>query len=136
MDECVFCKIANGEIESKKIYEDDDFFSFLDIKPVNIGHTLIIPKKHFLSLFEIPDELLAKMFIATKKLAKAVKSEVKAEGINIGMNNGSVAGQLVNHAHIHIIPRFKNDGHAHWRGNISHTEKEMEEISKKIKANL
>ena len=116
MDDCVFCKIIKGEIPADKIYENEDTFAFLDITPINPGHVLLISKKHYENLYDLPDELLSKMAPIIKKLAVAVKKGVNAEGINIGMNNERSAGQLVFHAHFHIIPRFPNDGHFHWKG--------------------
>jgi histidine triad (HIT) family protein len=115
-NDCVFCKIAKGEIPAEKVYEDDEFLGFLDITPINPGHVLLIPKEHHENLYELPDDLLAKMAPLIKKIALAVKNGVKAEGINIGMNNERPAGQLVYHAHFHIMPRFSTDNYRHWRG--------------------
>lgn len=116
-NDCVFCKIVKGEIPiHHKIYEDENCLGFLDITPINPGHVLLIPKEHHENLYEMPDDLLSKMAPIIKKLAVAVKGAVNAEGINIGMNNERPAGQLVFHAHFHIMPRFANDGHQHWHG--------------------
>ncbi|MFA6301110.1 MAG: HIT family protein [Candidatus Paceibacterota bacterium] len=131
MENCIFCKIAKGEIPSTKIYEDNDFFAFLDIKPVNLGHALLIPKTHVKNLYEFPEELLSKIGPVIKKLAIAVKNGTSADGINIGMNNDKAAGQLVFHAHFHIIPRFKDDGHVHWRGK-EHPADEAKNLAQKI----
>jgi histidine triad (HIT) family protein len=116
MDDCIFCKIIKGEIPCDKVYEDENCLAFLDITPINPGHTLLIPKKHYENLYELPDEILIKLAPVIKKLAVAIKKGVNAEGINIGMNNERTAGQLVPHAHFHIMPRFSNDSHIHWRG--------------------
>jgi len=113
---CIFCKIIRGELPALKVYENDTLIAFLDIQPVNKGHTLIIPKKHYRNLYNLPDEILGKIGILMRDLAIAIKKAVGAEGINIEMNNESLAGQLVDHAHIHIIPRFLNDGLRHWPG--------------------
>ncbi len=134
-ENCVFCKIARKEIPSDKIYEDKNFFAFLDATPVNPGHTLLIPKKHYENLYGLPDELLSKMAPIIKKMAIAVKKGADAEGINIGMNNEVAAGQIIPHAHFHIIPRFSGDGHRHWKGG-SYSKREAEEIAGKIKENL
>ena len=131
MNDCIFCKITKGEIPSQKIYEDENFFAFLDIKPVNLGHTLLIPKTHIKNLYEFPEELLSKTGPVIKKLAIAVKNGTNADGINLGMNNDEAAGQLVFHAHFHIIPRYKDDGHVHWGGK-EHSADEMKKISQKI----
>ena len=111
--DCVFCKIISGEIPCYKVYEDEDFLAFLDIYPVNMGHTLVIPKGHFENIFSLPDDVASKYFVVVKKIASVVKEVMNADGINIGMNNLSAAGQVVFHSHIHIIPRYKNDGLNH-----------------------
>lgn len=120
-----------GEIPSSKIYEDDDVYAFLDIGPVNHGHTLVIPKKHFETYLDIPDDVLCAMAKAVKKIAKAVKKAVNADGFNIGMNNGKHAGQAVFHAHIHITPRHKDDGLRLWPQG-EYGDGEMEETRLKI----
>lgn len=132
---CLFCKIINGEIPATKIHEDEYSYAFLDIKPINPGHTLLVPKKHFANLYEMPDEVLANLAPTIKKLGIAIKKAVSADGINIGMNNDSAAGQLVFHAHIHIIPRFKNDGYEHWHGT-PYQDNDIDEVAKKIISNL
>ena len=133
--DCVFCKIIAGEIPADKIYEDEDCLAFLDITPVNPGHSLLITKKHYENIYELPDEALKKLAPAIKKIAVAIKEGTGAEGINIGMNNEAAAGQIVPHAHFHIIPRFPNDGHRHWKGG-SYAEGEAEKIAEKIRAFL
>ena len=109
MEECIFCKITKGEIPAAKVYEDENVISFLDIMPANKGHCLIIPKKHYESLIDVPDEELSSMIKATKKVAKALSLSVGNGAFNMMMNNGKEAGQVVEHAHIHLIPRFKGD---------------------------
>ncbi len=133
--DCVFCKIISGEIPCYKVYEDEDFLAFLDIYPVNMGHTLVIPKGHFENIFSLPDDVASKYFVVVKKIASVVKEVMNADGINIGMNNLSAAGQVVFHSHIHIIPRYKNDGLNHW-GNKDVDKDEMNKILKKIKNKL
>ncbi|NOY35422.1 MAG: HIT family protein [bacterium] len=135
MIDCVFCKIVKGEIPADKIYEDGNCLAFLDVTPVNPGHTLLIPKKHYENLYELPDELLSKLAPIIKKLAVAVKKGTGADGINIGMNNEAAAGQIVPHAHFHIIPRFAGDGHEHWKGG-SYPTGEAEKTAEKIKLSL
>lgn len=117
MNDCIFCNIATGTIPSEKIYEDEDTFAFLDIHPINRGHTLVIPKAHYANIYETPDEVFAKVMHTVSFLAAKIKQAVGADGINIGINNDQAAGQLVFHLHAHIIPRFDGDGHAHWHGN-------------------
>src|SRR4051812_3172618 len=99
MNDCIFCKIIAGEIPATKIYEDDICLAFLDIQPVNPGHTLVIPKGHHKNILEIPDETLKHISTILKKLGKAVMEGTRAEGINVTINTGSIAGQTVFHAH-------------------------------------
>src|SRR3989344_1524369 len=101
---CVFCKIVNKEIPCMQIYEDADTFAFLSIKPIAPGHTLVIPKAHYTDIFSLPENQLHKIISLAQKTASVVKSAMQAEGINIGMNNGSAAGQEIFHVHFHIIP--------------------------------
>lgn len=136
MTECIFCKIIKGEIPCEKVYENDKIFAFLDIKPVNKGHTLVVPKEHFTDLFEMTDDVLSDVFVKVKKIAKTVMDAVKADGINIGMNNKPAAGQIVFHAHLHIIPRFTGDGLKHWPSKDATKEellKTREEIVKYLR---
>lgn len=106
---CIFCSIINGDIPSYKVYEDDIFLAFLDISQAEIGHTLVVPKKHFENFLEMDDETASKMIILVKEIANKVKNATHASGINILNNNGVSAGQSVNHIHFHIIPRYDND---------------------------
>ena len=107
---CIFCKIINGEIPSQKIYEDDDVLAILDISQANIGHTLVLPKKHFSNILEIEDYDYLKVMDKVKDIALAIKKAFNAEGINVLNNCGEAAGQTVNHFHVHVIPRNINDG--------------------------
>ena len=132
MNECIFCKIIKGDIPADKVYEDENHLAFLDINPINPGHTLLIPKEHHKDIYALPDSVLSGIAPIAKKIAIAVKQAVDAEGINIGMNNEKAAGQLVPHAHLHIIPRFSNDGHLHWHGK-PYTENEAQATAEKIK---
>lgn len=132
MTDCLFCKIISGEIPSTKVYEDDRCYAFLDINPVNIGHTLLVPKTHSENLYTVEDEDIAHIATVLKKLSVAVKKAISADGINIEMNNDPVAGQLIFHAHIHIVPRFEGDGFAHWHGARGYNDGEMKEVSEKI----
>lgn len=109
-DGCIFCKIVSGEIPSKKVYEDDNFIGILDINQVADGKTLFIPKKHYKTILDIPSSLGNEMLDGIKKITLKLINEGKAEGFNLLMNNFEVAGQVVPHAHIHILPRKKGDG--------------------------
>ena len=103
------CSIINGDIPSYKVYEDDDFLAFLDISQAELGHTLVIPKKHFDNFLEMDDKTAKELIVLVKKIANSVKLATNAKGINILNNNGLAAGQSVNHIHFHIIPRYDND---------------------------
>ena len=131
MNECIFCKIIKGEIPSNKVYEDEKVLAFLDIGPVNKGHTLVIPKKHAMNIFDIEQEDLNAVSEIVRKIAPAVKKAVNADGLNIMSSNGKAAGQLVMHSHIHIIPRFKDDGLKHWPQG-TYKEGEIEQVKEKI----
>jgi len=106
--DCIFCKIANGEIPSAALYEDDEFKVILDLGPLTKGHALILPKAHTANIYEAPDELVGKAFCLAKKMAKRMKSALGCDGVNIIQNNGEAAGQTVFHLHIHLIPRYKD----------------------------
>ena len=131
MENCIFCKIINKEIPASVIYEDADTLAFLDISPVNLGHTLVIPKKHFKNILETPEDVMAHMMKIVKKVSHGLEA-LKPDGINIKMNNREAAGQDVFHSHIHIIPRFTGDGFEPWRGKNKYKEGEKEEIAEKI----
>lgn len=107
---CIFCKIVSGEIPATKVYEDKNFIGILDANPRAEGHTLIIPKQHFKNFLDLPVSLGNEMLEAIKKISADLINQGKAEGFNIISNNFEVAGQLVPHAHIHIIPRKQGDG--------------------------
>lgn len=108
--DCIFCKIAKGEIPSATLYEDEDFRVMLDIGPASLGHTLILPKQHYADIYELPDELAEKVFVLAKKTARALQLGLNLEGLNILQNNGELAGQTVFHFHMHLIPRYQGDG--------------------------
>ena len=108
-DNCIFCKIINGEIPSNTIYEDDDFKVILDAGPASRGHSLILPKEHYANLFELDGEIAAKVLPLAKKLAAHMKDVLQCDGINVLQNNGEAAGQTVHHFHVHLIPRYEKD---------------------------
>lgn len=108
MEDCIFCKIIGGEIPSKKVYEDDKYIAFLDIRPFSMGHVLVLPKAHHSNIHEIPDELLSNMMPIVKKIAKKIEKELHPKGIVINQNNGESAGQSVMHFHIHIKPIYED----------------------------
>lgn len=133
MDDCVFCKIVSGDLPSSKLYEDDTVIAFLDIEPVNAGHTLIAPKEHYATPLETPDNLLAAILKTTKPVAAAISTALGAKGFNITFNNGEAAGQVVSHTHLHLIPRYDDDGLLLWPQS-PYPEGEQEKVAKKIRA--
>jgi len=135
MNDCLFCKIIKGEVSSAKVYEDENSFAFLDIMPNNPGHTLIVPKKHFNDIFDTPNEELCKITETVKKVSEAINAAIEPDGINIAMNNKAAAGQVIFHAHIHIIPRYKDDGYKPWPGK-KYKDGEEKEVAEKIKSQL
>lgn len=106
---CIFCKIANGEIPSATIYEDEDFRVILDLSPASKGHALILPKEHYVNLFELDDEKAGKVLVVAKKVITKMKEILNCNGYNLVQNNGEAAGQTVNHFHLHLIPRYEGD---------------------------
>jgi Diadenosine tetraphosphate (Ap4A) hydrolase and other HIT family hydrolases len=132
MDNCIFCKIANGVIPSATVYEDDSFRAILDIAPAHKGHVILLPKSHAANLFELDDEIAAKALPIVKKIACAVKAATGCDGINVLQNNGVAAGQSVFHLHIHIVPRFEGDGILPVWPQGSYAEGEAAEMAAKI----
>ena len=108
-EDCIFCKIAAGDIPSATIYEDSDFRVILDIEPASKGHALVLPKDHYANLYEVPEELASKALIVAKKVIEKMTDIVGCDGYNVLQNNGEVAGQTVFHFHMHLIPRYKDD---------------------------
>lgn len=104
--DCIFCKIAKGEVPSDKIYEDENVFVFLDASPVSKGHTLVIPKKHYPTIYDIPEDLLCDVMTVVKKVSLRLREKLKCEGLNIRQNNGELAGQTVHHLHFHLVPKY------------------------------
>ena len=110
MRDCIFCRIAAGEAPAVRVLETSAVVAFLDIAPVNYGHTLVIPKAHHQNLLDLPDALWAEMGQVCRRVARALRTGLSAQGFNIGMNNFAAAGQEVFHAHLHVIPRYYTDG--------------------------
>lgn len=129
---CIFCKIANGEIPSKTLYEDEKFRVILDLGPAARGHALILPKDHYANLYELPDETAGEVMKLAKKMATQMTERLGCEGFNLVQNNGELAGQTVFHFHMHLIPRYRDDGQKiGWKpGEVS--QEELEEIRKQV----
>ena len=109
-EDCLLCKIAKGEIHSATVYEDSHFTVILDVNPATKGHCLIIPKEHFDNIYDLDGETAGKLFALATCIARAMKDALKCDGLNLVQNNGEVAGQTVNHFHLHLIPRYEGDG--------------------------
>lgn len=133
-DDCIFCKIANGDIPSATVYEDKDFRVILDIAPAAKGHALILPKQHYDNLWELGEEEAAKILTIAAKVSKAQKAALSCDGINVLQNNGIAAGQSVFHYHMHLIPRYdKDEVNIPWK-SLSYEEGEAEKVCESIKA--
>jgi histidine triad (HIT) family protein len=133
MDDCIFCKIVKGEIPAYKVYEDEKVYAFLDINPLSKGHTLVLPKEHYVNVLDTPKELYGYMSEIVKKIAQKIEDEYKPEGILINQNNGRRAGQEIDHVHIHIKPIYEDTkvvGERSLRKQLS--EEEMTEIQKDL----
>lgn len=133
-EDCIFCKIAKGDIPSATIYETSDFRVILDVAPANKGHVLIITKEHFDNIFQMDAETAGKLFSLATVVARAIKEKTGCEGLNVLQNNGEVAGQTVHHFHLHLIPRFRNDGvNISWEPKRTVAE-EQQELAKAIRS--
>ncbi|MFP5239262.1 MAG: HIT family protein [Acidobacteriota bacterium] len=130
--DCLFCRIVRGEIPCAKVYENDAVLAFLDIAPVNKGHTLVIPKAHHADVYDLPPALGARLLEAVQAVGASFKGALGATGMNLGMNNGASAGQMVFHAHWHLIPRFDGDGLSLWPQKSYASIDEMSELARKI----
>ena len=131
-DDCIFCKIANGEIPSTTIYENSDFRVFFDINPASKGHCLIVPKQHYADVYELPGELAGEAMKLAKRMATHMTTVLNCDGFNIMQNNGEVAGQTVFHYHLHLIPRYKDAAPIlTWTQN-HFSDEEMDELAEKL----
>ncbi len=136
-DECLFCSIVVGAVPAKKVYEDPLVVGFLDINPRNPGHTLVIPKAHAATILDISESDLAATTKAVKRVAANLKRTLKADGISVAQNNGPVAGQVVNHVHFHVIPRFATEGPVGLEGILPAKrmdERTLNSIAEKMKS--
>lgn len=131
-DDCIFCKIANGDIPSKTLYEDDDFRVILDLGPATKGHALILPKEHASNLYELEDDNASKVLVLAKKMVTQMTEKLGCDGFNLVQNNGEVAGQTVHHFHMHLIPRYENDGQKICWEPGEATQEELETVRKQI----
>ncbi|MFH1145821.1 MAG: HIT family protein [bacterium] len=133
--DCIFCKIVRRELPSSIVYEDDLFMAFLDIHPTVKGHVLIMPKEHYPKLDETPEELVGSLFQLVARLAPVITHGAGAEGYNIGVNNGTVAGQVITHTHVHILPRRGDDNKSLWESS-EYSPGELEQYWQVIKESV
>ena len=134
-DNCIFCKIANGEIPTNTIFEDEDFRVFMDVAPATKGHALVVPKNHYADIYEIEPEVLGKAAKVAQKVIKHATKVLGCEGYNLMQNNGEVSGQTVFHFHLHMIPRYENMDNTNllsWTPGTS-TSEELKELSESLK---
>lgn len=135
MDNCIFCKIANGEIPSRTLYEDNDFRVILDLAPATKGHALILPKNHYKNLYEIEEETAAKVMPLAKKMAVEITQKLGGDGFNLMQNNNEIAGQTVFHFHMHLIPRYNNDNQNLVMKPQQATDEELDAVREAIVGN-
>ena len=133
-EECIFCKIIDGQIPSYKVYENDSVLAFLDIFPLSYGHTIVIPKKHYYNFLDMPEDNMGDFFLELKKISLLIKEKLKIDGFNLIQNNFPAAGQVIHHFHFHIVPRMKGDGPLKMiPGKIQAKEDDLRKIIQKIK---
>lgn len=129
---CIFCKLANGEIPTRSIYEDENFNVILDMGPATKGHALILPKQHYRNLYELPEETAGEVMKLAKRMAVKMTEKLGCDGFNLVQNNNEVAGQTVFHFHLHLIPRYENDNQKILWNPTQPTAEELDQIQKQI----
>ncbi|QEE14896.1 HIT family protein [Promethearchaeum syntrophicum] len=133
-EECIFCKIIEGQIPSYKIYENDSLLAFLDIFPLSYGHTVVVPKKHYYNFLDMPEDDMSDFFKDLRNISALIMKKLKIDGFNLVQNNFPAAGQVIHHLHFHIIPRMKGDGPLKMiPGKIQAKEDDLKKIIQKIK---
>jgi len=133
-EDCIFCKIVSKKAEAVTVFEDEHSLAFLDIHPLNPGHTLVVPKKHYPNMAEMPPEEVGRVFVSVAKVMRGVMKASKADGINIGQSNGRAASQEVFHMHVHVIPRYIHELPGGFPERKTASEADLEQIGRKIKA--
>jgi histidine triad (HIT) family protein len=133
-EECIFCKIISKKAGAVTVYEDEHSIAFLDIHPLNPGHTLVIPKKHYASMVEMPPEDVGRVFVSVARVMRGVMKASKADGINIGQSNGRAASQEVFHMHVHVIPRYIHELPGGFPERKTVSDSDLEQIGRKIRA--
>jgi histidine triad (HIT) family protein len=137
MSDCLFCAIASNHIDSAKVYEDQDVVAFLDVNPLTQGHCLVVPKKHAENIFDIEKSTLEKVAVVAKSVSQNIKDRLHAQGIRLSQSSGAIAGQVIFHFHLHIIPRYANDGISMTEVGVARPQNvpmnQLKEIARKIK---
>ena len=134
--DCIFCRIVRKEAPASILYEDATALVFLDIRPLNEGHTLIIPKEHYETIYNMPESLVCNVYTIVKRMAIAVKAATKADGITIIQQNGQAAGQEVFHMHVHVVPRFEGQKLPHFRDIPNANREQLEQAAERIRKAL
>ncbi len=134
--DCLFCKIVAGDIPAERVYEDDAVIAILDIKPVNPGHVLVIPRTHSDGLHDADPATLDATIRAAQKIARALVASGLGQAFNLAQNNGELAGQVIPHLHLHVIPRRAGDGFKHWPGTPYPSDTEAQAVAEKVRASL
>ena len=136
-DDCIFCRILAGAIPSTRVHEDEQTIAFMDIGPIVRGHVLVIPRAHSENLLDTAPEVLAHMMRTARRIAQAQVEGLGADGINLTLAHGAVAGQEVPHIHLHVIPRFRDDGHRwNWNAKRYENNDQMAEVAQRIRSAL
>ena len=136
-EECPFCRIASGEAAASIVYEDKNVLAFMDLSPATVGHTLVVPRKHWENIYEVPEETLTKLIAVVKRVSVAVKKSFDADGITIIQNNGRAAGQMVFHLHFHVIPVNSNSEiRRGFHGRVASERTRLDKTAQKIRENL
>lgn len=135
-DSCIFCRIVKGELPCTRVYEDDAVLAFLDINPISRGHTLVIPKAHYATLLDLPEDAASRTFAVLARVGRAAMAATGAAGFNCLQNNFAAAGQIVFHSHWHVIPRFEGDGLAQWPHKAQLDAAAGEAVAEAIRAAL
>ncbi|MFO8033164.1 MAG: HIT family protein [Desulfohalobiaceae bacterium] len=133
MQDCIFCKIVVGEVPSSLVYTDANLVAFLDVAPISPGHTLVVTREHYPTVFDLPKGLAEEMLLAMQQVGQAVMQAVQAEGLNLLMNNHRPAGQLIPHAHWHLIPRKTGDGLLSWEQGEYESQEAMQGLAQEIR---
>ncbi len=135
-ESCIFCKIVNKTAQASVVYEDQDVMAFLDIRPLNMGHTLVIPKAHYVDIFDIPEKLLSQVYLVAKKISSPIKEATDADGISIIQQNGKAAGQDIFHLHVHVVPRFEEQKLPRFSELRKVERAKLDKMAEKIKEKL